>query len=91
MSKKELIEQKINAVKQAHKELRDVIKQMTDEEITDEEITEFKDKLKDIKEDLDDTLNDIKEFREGFIAKYGLNLWRFLVTLGIMAILALIF
>lgn len=77
---------KINAVKQAHKELRDVIKQMTDEEIT-----EFKDKLKDIKEDLDDTLNDIKEFREGFIAKYGLNLWRFLVTLGIMAILALIF
>lgn len=86
MSKKELIEQKINAVKQAHKELRDVIKQMTDEEIT-----EFKDKLKDIKEDLDDTLNDIKEFREGFIAKYGLNLWRFLVTLGIMAILALIF
>nr|DAK12595.1 MAG TPA: Prominin [Caudoviricetes sp.] len=86
MSKKELIEQKINAVKQAHKELRDVIKQMTDEEIA-----EFKDKLKDIKEDLDDTLNDIKEFREGFIAKYGLNLWRFLVTLGIMAILALIF
>lgn len=86
MSKKELIEQKINAVKQAHKELRDVIKQMTDEEIT-----EFKDKLKDIKEDLDDTLNDIKESREGFIAKYGLNLWRFLVTLGIMAILALIF
>lgn len=86
MSKKELIEQKINAVKQAHKELRDVIKQMTDEEIT-----EFKDELKDIKEDLDDTLNDIKEFREGFIAKYGLNLWRFLVTLGIMAILALIF
>lgn len=77
---------KINAVKQAHKELRDVIKQMTDEEIT-----EFKDKLKDIKEDLDDTLNDLKEFREGFIAKYGLNLWRFLVTLGIMAILALIF
>lgn len=86
MSKKELIEQKINAVKQAHKELRDVIKQMTDEEIT-----EFKDELKDIKEDLDDTLNDIKEFREGFIAKHGLNLWRFLVTLGIMAILALIF
>lgn len=86
MSKKELIEQKINAVKQAHKELRDVIKQMTDEEIA-----EFKDKLKDIKEDLDDTLNDIKEFREGFIAKYELNLWRFLVTLGIMAILALIF
>lgn len=77
---------KISAVKQAHKELRDVIKQMTDEEIA-----EFKDKLKDIKEDLDDTLNDIKEFREGFIAKYGLNLWRFLVTLGIMAILALIF
>lgn len=31
MSKKELIEQKISAVKQAHKELRDVIKQMTDE------------------------------------------------------------
>lgn len=86
MSKKELIEQKISAVKQAHKELRDVIKQMTDEEIA-----EFKDKLKDIKEDLDDTLNDIKEFREGFIAKYGLNLWHFLVTLGIMAILALIF
>ena len=46
---------------------------------------------KEIKEDLEDTLDNIKEFREGFIAKYGVNLWRFLITLGVIAILAIIF
>ena len=86
MTNKELLDTKIQNVKKAHKELRDVIRKMTDEELA-----EFKDKLQEIKEDLEDTLDNIKEFREGFTAKYGVNLWRFLITLGVIAILAIIF
>lgn len=86
MTNKELLDTKIQNVKKAYKELRDVIRKMTDEELA-----EFKDKLQEIKEDLEDILDNIKEFREGFIAKYGVNLWRFLITLGVIAILAIIF
>ena len=86
MSNKELVDRKIENVKKGDKEVRDVIRKMSDEELG-----EFKDKVEEIKEEVEDSVDKIKEFREGFIGKYGVNLWRFLMSVGVIGIVGMIF
>lgn len=62
MTNKELLDTKIQNVKKAHKELRDVIRKMTDEELA-----EFKDKLQEIKKTLKILLITLKNLEKDLL------------------------